>query len=397
MAFTANMFSFLQKLASNIQHVEDAAIERAISRVLRKRTHYGFTGHPHVKAFENELSKKLGWAPVIGTNSGTDALILSLKILGIGPGDEVIVPAFSFISTASCISWIGAKPVFVDIREDDFSCDPIEIKKNISLKTKAIIVAHLFGHPAGGLEEIVKIAKLYQIPVIEDAAQSFGAEMQINGAWKLVGTIGDIGCLSFSSTKPFSAPGNGGAIVFNTHRDLFEVADAMRLYGAKKHYFDYPFVGINIKLQEIQAAALLAKLPFMDYWLNHRKKLAERYTAYLSSMKNLILPKEFQDSQRIWYRYVIRTDSRDQLFNHLTRNTQPNQLIQPSKNYPVPLPYFDAFKDLGHRKGDFPIADAVSSEVLSLPITNFVTSTDVDRICELIGQFGNHAASNSVK
>ncbi len=368
--------------------IEEAAVKRAVTSVVEEGTHYAFTGHPHVGMFERELSKRFDEAPVLGTNSGTDALILALKVVGVSSGDEVIVPAFSYISTASCVSWIGATPVFADIRSVDFAIDPSKIEEKITKNTKVIIVAHLFGQPALGMKEIVSIAKKHNLFVIEDAAQSFGAEVEIDGEWKCAGAIGDIGCFSFSSTKPFAAPGNGGAIIFNTkNHALVEAADQMRFYGAKIHYYDYPTVGVCAKLQEIHAAALLAKMPFLDYRLKKRKDIADFYTKALSGIGSISLPEEGGGTRRTWYRYVIRVKERDNLFDYLKTTISYNQYLQPMKNYPVPLPYFSAFKKLGYTWGDFPVADRISSEVISLPLVNIVSLEDVENVCNSIKNF----------
>ncbi len=379
------MFSFFKK--PTLMDIEEIAVKRAICSVVEKRTHYGFSGHPHVRELEGKLSERLGGLPVLGVGSGTDALILALRALGVGPGDEVIVPAFSFISTAACVPWVGAKAVFADIRRDDYAMDPGEVKKNITPKTKAVLVAHLFGQPATGTAEILAIAKAHGLPVIEDAAQSFGAELRIEGAWKQVGAIGDIGCLSFSSTKPFAAPGNGGAVIVRD-KALHEEVDRMRFYGAREHYRDYPIAGINCKIHDMQAAALLAKLNFFDHWLAHRTTIAASYTKMLAGVGDLVLPRELPGSRRTWYRYVVRTrHERDHLFHELVTAAGPSPTLHPALNYPVPLPYFGMFRHLGHKPGDFPVADEVSREVISLPITNYVSAANARRTGDVIREF----------
>lgn len=379
------MFPFFRK--PTLMDIEEAAVKRAICRVVEKRSHYGFSGHPHVQALEEALSRRFGGLPVLGVGSGTDALILALRALGAGPDSEVIVPAFSFVSTAACIPWVGATPVFVDIRPDDYSLDPAKIEEKITEKTKAIIIAHLFGQPATGMEEILAVARRHALPVIEDAAQSFGAQIKLGNEWKPVGAIGDIGCLSFSSTKPFSAPGNGGAVVVQ-NKALHETIDRMRFYGARQHYRDYPIAGVNCKIHDMQAAALLAKLNFFDHWLARRTRIAAYYAEALAGVGDLILPQELPGSRRTWYRYVIRTrQERDHLFHKLIMAAGPSPTLHPAINYPVPLPYFGMFRDLGHAPGDFPAADEASREVLSLPITNYVSLANARRMTDVIGEF----------
>lgn len=361
--------------------MEEAAVKKAIARVVDSRTHYGYSGHPHVKRFEEELSRMFA-STVLGVNSGTDAIILALKLLGIKHGDEIIVPAFSFISTASPIPWVGATPIFIDIKADDYAIDPEKIEEKITPRTKAIIIAHLFGQPALGIEKIVAIAKKNNLFVIEDAAQSFGAKIKIGEEWRMVGTLGDIGCLSFSSTKPFSAPGNGGAVILNK-KGLEDEADRIRSYGAKKHYYDYPTIGVNSKLQDIQAAALLAKLPFFEYWLDHRKKLSDYYRERLKGIEALTLQEESSDSRRTWYRFVIQTKDRDQLFKRI-QTVNKNSASHPMINYPVPIPFFSAFKNLNYAPGDFPVAEHASKTVISLPITNYTGVSDAKLICDAV-------------
>lgn len=383
------MLNFFKKFSA--MSLEDEAVKKAICRVIETRTHYGYSGHPQVKKFETALSQRLGGVPVLGMNSGTDALVAALKVLGIGPGDEVIVTSFSFISTASPIRWVGANPVFVDIRERDYAADPSQIESKITPRTKAIVLAHLFGQPAEGVGAICAAARKNKIPVIEDAAHAFGAKVRAGGEWRMVGTVGTIGCLSFSSTKPFAAPGNGGALILNDH-SLVEEADRMRFYGAKKHYYDYTTVGINSKLHEIQAAALLAKLPFFDYWLEHRKSVGELYARELPGTGDIKLPETLDGTERTFYRYVIRTGKREALLEHLIKKAGALRHLRPMVNYPVPLPHFTVFKDLGHRLGDFPAAERASSEVISLPITNFVTKSDAVEIVGSIKAFFRQAA-----
>ncbi|OGZ94151.1 MAG: hypothetical protein A2131_00030 [Candidatus Sungbacteria bacterium GWC2_49_10] len=379
------MFSSFRE--KSILAMEKMAVKKAVAAVIEDDTHQAVLGHPHVRKFEALLSARLHGASVLAMNSGTDALIGALKVLGIGAGDEVIVPAFSFISTASCVGWVGATPSFVDIRLDDYAMDVAKIEERITPKTKAIIVAHLYGQPTRGIVDILGIAQKHNLFVIEDAAQSFGAEIKINGEWRSVGTLGDVGCMSFSSTKMFAAPGNAGAFVIKD-RALLEEVGRMRFYGAKVHYYDYPTIGINSKIHDIQAAALIAKLGFLDYWEKHHRKVADYYSKELAGVGDLILPRELPETKGTWCRYVVRTKRRDPLFGSLLKVVKERgPLWWPMKNYPVPLPYFSAFKGLGHKLGDFPIADLVSQEVISLPMTNYVTTDDAKMVAAAVKEF----------
>ncbi|MEK7118506.1 MAG: DegT/DnrJ/EryC1/StrS family aminotransferase, partial [Patescibacteria group bacterium] len=202
------------------------------------------------------------------------------------------------------------------------------------------------------------------------------------------GTIGDFGCLSFSSTKILAAPGNGGALVVKNPA-VAEDARMLRFYGTRRPYYDYPLLGGNMILHEVQAAALLAKLDFFDHWLSHRKENAALYTSELSGVTGIVLPHDYPESKRVWYRYVIRLEHRDLLFERLSRYARSRSRLMPSINYPVPLPYFSVFQHLGYRKGDFPVAEKLSSEAFSLPITNDVSQNDVIEIAREIEEFFN--------
>ncbi|OGZ07206.1 MAG: hypothetical protein A3D65_00755 [Candidatus Lloydbacteria bacterium RIFCSPHIGHO2_02_FULL_50_13] len=370
----------------SISELEKFAVKRAVARVIDAETFYPQSGYPAVRAFEHALSMRLGDFPVVGLNSGTDALVSALRLVGVQDGDEVIVPAFSYISTASSVLLAGGTPVFVDVSEDDYAVDPTKVEAKVTKRTKAIIVAHLFGQPALGMNDILLFAKKHKLFVVEDAAQSFGATMTMNGKERSVGTMGDFGCLSFSSTKILAAPGNGGALVIKDSAFL-EDARRMRFYGAKRPYFDYPLLGGNTGLHEVQAAALFAKLDFFDHWLFHRKTNADVCQNCLAQVEELMLPRARLESARTWYRYVIRSKERDTLFERLARRARQNWHLMPGINYPVPLPYFKVFERLGYAQGDFPIAEKLSSEVLSLPITNDVSRDDVMGIVREIEKF----------
>ena len=377
-----DVLNFFKK--NQVVALEEARVKRAVCRVISTRSYYWTSGQPELKKLEGELSSFLGSTRILGVSSGTDALIFALKAVGVGVGDEVIVPALGFISTASSIVWVGAKPVFVDIRPHDYNIDPIKIEPAITERTKAIVVAHLFGQPAA-LNEIIPVARKHKLFLIEDAAQAFGAKIVINGEWKNAGKIADVGCFSFSSTKHFSVPGSGGAIATNDEK-LFGKIFLMRAYGAERHYYEYPVAGVNGRLQEIQAAALRAKFMFLDFWLKHRRKIAELYSRELSGVGDIILPQEDHNTARVFYRYVLRTSKREQLFTHLC-DEFPLSYLKPTKHYPVPLPFFDLFRSLNYKYGDFPVSEQVSKEMLALPITNFVSEKDALQVCHAIKDF----------
>lgn len=380
---------------NTIAAIQQLAVKRAVVRVVDGNARHGFPGHHYARRFEISLSEKLGNISALGTNSGTDALVLALKALKIGYGDEVIVPAFGCTPIASCVSWVGATPVFVDIQDGDYAVNPDGIEEKVTPRTKAIIVAHLFGQPSSRMKDILDIAKRTGLCLIEDAAQSFGAKIKTSSEWGFAGTVGDIGCFSFSPTKLLAAPGNGGAVVVKDMH-LKEDIDMMRLYGAKIRHYDYPIVGTCARLQEIHAAALLAQLPFLDYWLGHREKLARYYQEALSGIGDILLPREEEGTKRVWYRYVIRTKKRDELFSHLRRAFRSVPRLQPAINYPVPLPYFTVFESTQARE-NFPIAEQVSSEVLSLPLNDLMSLEDADTVCDAIKNFFNRRVALTVE
>ena len=350
---------------------------------------YSLVNHSQVSEFENSLSRRLGGLPVFGTGSGTDALIIAMKALNVGPGDEVIIPAFGCVSLAFSVSWVNSRPVFVDIEDDTFAIHPEKIEEKITSKTKAIIFAHLYGQPAVTILKILDIARRHGLSLIEDAAQVFCAKIYRSGQWQDAGTFGDISCFSFSPTKQFCAPGSGGAIVVRENQ-LKDSIDRMRFYGAKVFYYDHPTVGVSAKMDEVHAAALIAKLPFLSFWLEYRRILAKHFNEKLSGVGDIVLPPNKEaDTKRIWYRYVIRTKKRNQLFDHLQKTFKHKPQLLPKIHYPVLLPDLSAYNaDWVSR--DFPIAKRVSSEILTLPLNDAMSLNDVDVVCKTIKNFMNN-------
>lgn len=354
-------------------------IYRAVTQAIAR--HHIHSGKPFfVKKLEKRLASFFG-SPAVGVASGTDALILVMKALGIGCGDEIIVPAFSFISTASSVAWVGAKPIFVDIRIDDCAMNPQKIEEKINPKTKAIILVHLFGKPALGTAKILKIAKNHRIFLIEDAAQSFGAKFSS----RLVGTIGDAGCFSFSSTKPLGAYGNGGAVVSKNKR-LINAIKLMRSYGGRRPYREIRRLGVNASLDDIQAAIILVKLKWKKKILSAYTDIAKKYGKELFGVGDLKLFFTEGDDSRVWYRYPVRTTRRNTLFNYLIRKLRQEKLL-PMINYPVPLPYLSVFKKLGHSRGEFPVSEKISREILALPMSIFMEKKDLYILTRIIKQF----------
>ena len=345
-----------------------------------------FIGGEEVENFEKEIAKFCGVKYAISVNSGTDALFLSLKALGIGPGDEVITTPFTFIATAGVIANCGANSVFIDIEPKTFNIDPRKIeeylKSNIQYpksktKIKAILPVHLFGQMAD-MSEIMRIAKKYKLFVIEDAAQAIGAEYK----GKKAGAIGDLGCLSFFPSKNLGAYGDGGMVVTN-NKKLSEKIRMMRNHGSspKEKYLNL-VLGTNSRLDSLQAAILRIKLKYLPKWSRERANKAFYYNNGLKGTGDIITPIIDSNKIHIFHQYTIRTKFRDELQKYLKENEIPTMIY-----YPLPLHLQPAFKYLGYKKGDFPEAEKAAKEVLSLPIYPELKRKEQDFIIRKIKEF----------
>jgi dTDP-4-amino-4,6-dideoxygalactose transaminase len=326
-----------------------------------------------VQEFEKEIASYSGVKYGIGVSNCTNALLLSLKALGIGDGDEVIIPVFTFIATAEVIVRLGGKPIFCDIEPRTFNIDPERILKLITEKTKAVIPVHLYGQSAD-MDEITTIAKEKKIRVIEDMAQAIGAKYRGNR----VGGFGDIACISFFPTKNLNALGDGGMILTN-EESLAEDLRILRDHGATKKY-RHDIVGYNERLDAIQASFLRIKLKSLDKNNERRREIAKRYS---DGLENTVeIPYVRPENESVFHQYTIRTPKRDELRNHLTERG-----IGSAIHYPLPLHFQKAFSSLGYREGDFPEAEKASKEVLSLPIQSILTDGEVDYVIESIKEF----------
>jgi len=349
-------------------------IDGAVKRVLGKAV---FVGGKEVEEFEKEVTQFCGVKYAIGVNSGTDALFLSLKALGVGPGDEVITTPFTFIATAGVIANCGAKPVFVDIDPETFNIDPSKIEKVITKKTKAILPVHLFGQMAD-MDEIMKIAEKYKLSVVEDAAQAIGAKHK----GKKAGTIGDLGCFSFFPSKNLGAYGDGGMIITNNEK-LSQKIRLLKNHGSspKEKYLNL-IVGTNSRLDSLQAAILRVKLKYLTKWSRERAKKADYYSKNLENIVDIIVPKINLGRIHIFHQYTIRTKFRDKLQQYLKEKEIPTMIY-----YPLPLHLQPAFKYLKYRQGDFPIAEKTAEEVLSLPVFPELKKKEQDLIIKEIKEF----------
>jgi dTDP-4-amino-4,6-dideoxygalactose transaminase len=330
---------------------------------------------PNVSAFEEEFAQYLGIAHALGLNSGTDALHLALRALEIGPGDEVITSTFSFIATAEAISILGAQPVFVDIDPRSYALDPRAVEAAITPRTRAIIPVHLYGTPAP-MHEIMRLAQRYSLAVVEDCAQSVGAT--IDG--RKTGTFGAISAFSFFPSKNLGACGDGGMVVTDD-AGLAQRIRALRAHGGRKKYY-HEEIGLNSRLDELQAAILRVKLPHLEQWTQGRRAVAGRYDAAFAAEPGLQIPFEEPGCRNVYHQYTIRTARRDELQEALRAEG-----IGTAVYYPMPLHLQPAYAHLGGKPGDLPQAEAAAESVLSLPISPDLASSDQERVTDAIRAF----------
>lgn len=314
-----------------------------------------------VKQFERNFARFVGTKYAVGVASGSDALLLALMALDVKRGDEVITTPFSFIATATAIVRLGAKPVFVDIDPETFNIDPDLIQKKVTKRTRGVIIVHLYGNPCR-MDQISNVAKKFGLFVIEDCAQACGATFR----GKQVGSFGEFGTFSFYPTKTIGAMGDAGAVATNNSK-LHEKIKSLHLHGedGKFHSYKHPLIGMNSRLDEIQAAALNVKLKRLATWNKVRRKAAERYSRFIfkASLSDLQIPFETPGSKAVYHQYVVQTFARERLRSYLD-----NQGISSSVYYPLPLHLQPCFRYLGYRQGDFPIAENACRKVLSLPL-----------------------------
>jgi dTDP-4-amino-4,6-dideoxygalactose transaminase len=329
-------------------------LRTAIERVLR-------SGHfilgPEVQAFEQEIAKTCGALHAVGVASGTDALLLSLRAAGVGAGDEVIVPAFSYIATADSVSLLGATPVFCDVLPDTFNLDPAQLEGRVTPRTKAIVPVHLFGQPAD-MQRILSIARAAQLAVIEDAAQAIGATCGGHSA----GSLGDFGCLSFYPTKNLGACGDAGMVLTSSSEGAGRLR-SLRGHGTAAHKYISEEQGWNSRLDELQAAILRVKLRHLAAWTTSRQSHAARYDSLLRAVPGIAVPHVAPGSTHVYHQYTIRVQERDRVQKHLA-----GLGIASAVYYPVPLHLQPMFAHLGQQPGSMPQAERAALEVLSLPI-----------------------------
>ena len=342
-------------------------IDAAVQEVLNTSK---YVMGPQIEELEAKLAAFTGAKYCITCCSGTDALQLSLMALGIGPGDQVITTPFTFIATAEMIAHLGARPVFVDIDPTTYNIDAQKMEQTITGKTKAIMPVGLYGQPTD-MDVINSLAAAYNLPVIEDAAQSFGATYQGRASCNL----STMGCTSFFPAKPLGCYGDGGA-VFTNQQSLADKIRSLRVHGQDAHY-GHRYIGLGARMDTLQAAVLLAKLPHYRQEIGKRQEVAKRYTSILKDM--VITPKVMEDRTSVWAQYSIQVSKRDHLRRQLSQAGIPTAV-----HYPKPLHLQDCFSYLGYRAGDFPVAEEVSSRIMSLPMNAFVSYQEQDYICRRI-------------
>ncbi|HET8829042.1 MAG TPA: DegT/DnrJ/EryC1/StrS family aminotransferase [Pelobium sp.] len=331
-----------------------------------------------VQSFEADLAKYLNIKHVISCGNGTDALQIALMAIDLQAGDEVIIPAFSYIAVAEVVCLLGAIPVFADVDATYFQLDAVSVKKAITNKTKAIIPVHLFGQTAN-FAQLLALADEYKIKIIEDTAQALGGKYQINNQPKSLGSFGAFGCTSFFPTKNLSCFGDGGAL-FTNDDELAKKARMIANHGQKEKY-NHHLVGVNSRLDSLQAGILQVKLKKLDELLEKKSMLAERYLQQLKAVQQVELPQTHPQSKNSWHQFTIKVKNelRNELKTHLKSKGVESMIY-----YPMPIIEQIAYQQY---KGNFPNAYKVSVEVLSLPIHRLLTIKDIDYICTLITEF----------
>lgn len=346
-------------------------VEEAVCRVLA-RTQYVLG--PEVAAFEQEFAAYHGVPHALGVASGTDALVLALKACGVGPGDEVICPPFTFMATAGAVSMVGARPVFCDVEPDTFTIDPDQLEACLTPKTRAVQVVHLYGQPCA-MDEILAFARKHNLFVIEDCAQATGAEYQ----GQKVGTLGDAGCFSFYPSKNLGGVGDGGMFICKDAA-IAEKVKCLRDHGSTRKYH-HDVLGTNSRLDEIQAAVLRIKLRRLDTWNRARQAVAASYDKGLAGSP-ISAPPVRLECTHVYHQYTVRSHHRDALMAWLGQHE-----IGAIVYYPIALHLQKVYADLGYKKGDFPVTEALQDEVLSLPMYPELQAPQVQEVIQSILSF----------
>ena len=390
----------------NIPLIDLRAQYNSISKELDKATidvlsSAAYIMGKNVTEFEKEFAGYIGTKHAISVGNGTDALVIALKALGIGEGDEVITSTFTYFASAECISAVGAAPVFVDVEKDTLNIDPDKIEEKITERTKAIIPVHIFGQSAD-MDKINIIAKKHNLKVIEDACQAVGAKYK----GKMIGTLSDVACFSFFPTKNLSCAGDGGMIV-TSDDSIATIATALRTHGSGEtgqkaynllnniteevvtsksgddtvynplKYYNY-LIGYNSRLDAIQAAILRVKLPYLDKWNSRRKEIAKIYDEELID-SNVITPRVREENDTVYHQYVLQSDNREEVLAKLKEKG-----IATGVYYPVPLHLQKVYTDLGYKEGDMPVAEYLSHRTFAIPVYPELSEEQIQYIVDSI-------------
>jgi len=372
-----------------LKDLRDEIVE-AVTRVIDSTQ---YIMGPEIDELEKEIAEYCGTEDAVGVSSGTDALLISLMVLDVGPGDIVLTTNFSFFATAGVVARLNATPVFVDIDPETFNIDPEQLRFTLNemdeerrKRVKALIPVHLYGQCAN-MAEILKIAETFNIPVIEDCAQAIGAECEINGKIRCAGSMGDFGCFSFFPSKNLGGIGDGGIVTVNKPK-LSELLRLKRVHGAERSYY-HRMIGGNFRLDPIQATVIRIKLNHLNGWHQQRQKNAQYYNMLFAESElnekirtpSIMHPKTMQN-HHIFNQYVIRTERRDELQSFLE-----SQGISSGVYYPIPFHLQECFKFMGGNKGDFPVSESAAKEVLALPVYPGITAGMQERVVEQIKAF----------
>jgi len=352
---------------SSIRPQLDAAIAKTLDTC-------AFCLGPEVAAFERDFAHFLGARHCVGFNSGTSALHVAMRLLDVGPGDEVITTPYTFVATSWAISYVGAIPVYVDIDEKTMNMDPGLLERAITPKTKAVMPVHLYGHPFD-VDPILEVCRKHGLPLVEDAAQAHGARYK----GKTVGTFGALSGFSFYPGKNLGACGEGGALAMED-AGYESRARSLREHGSSVRYY-HDEVGYNYRMEGIQGAVLNVKLRHLRSWTAARRKIAHRYSRLLATTP-LRLPLEEPWAESVYHLYVVRHPARDRLREHLTKSG-----IGTALHYPLPLHLQKCYASLGHKAGDFPVSERTGTECLSLPVYPEMTDKQVEYVAHTISEF----------
>ena len=363
----------------SVPFVSFRPMEKELDKELRAAFERVYTASWYIEgkedeAFEKEFAEYCNAGYCVGVGNGLDALMLALKALGIKEGDEVIVPSNTYIATALAVTYVGAKPVFVEPDISTFNINPSLIEEKITDKTKAIMPVHLYGQ-ACDMDPIMEIARKHNLKVIEDCAQAHGAFYK----GKKVGTFGDAAGFSFYPGKNLGALGDAGAVITNNK----EVADKVRALGnyGSDYKYHHIYLGNNSRLDELQAAFLRAKLSILDKMNEERRRIANRYLAEIKN-DNVVLPSFKEDYVPVWHIFGIRTDRREELEKYLNDNG-----VGTNKHYPIPIHLQKCYESLGMHEGDLPVAEEISSTELSIPMFYGMTDDEINQVIDTINNF----------